>query len=215
MNEVKRARRVSLAERKRANRRKAKIFLTSVALAGILAAGSTVAWLADETTGVTNTFATSEVATAIDEKRSGETKSEVKVKNTGDIDAYIRAAVVVTWQDASGNVYGKAPVEGADYSITWSTDESDGEEGRWLEDGGFYYWSNPVAPGEFTGELIDVCSYSANAPEGYFLNVEIIGSGIQADGTASSGEVGAVGKAPVEIAWGVTLDPETKTISKS
>ena len=55
-------------------------------------------------------------------------------------------------------------------------------EGKWEKKGDFYYWSAPVAPNANTGILITECTYTDNAPEGYYLNVEIIASGIQAEG---------------------------------
>ena len=60
----------------------------------------------------------SKVACLVEETFKNNVKSNVQVKNTGDAAAYLRAAVLVTWQDASGNVLGTAPVAGQDYSIT-------------------------------------------------------------------------------------------------
>ena len=96
----------------------------------------------------------------------------------GNTDAFIRAAVVVTWQNAADEVCGKAPAAGTDYTMV--LDLANG----WSKgDDGFYYWNAPVAPGANTGVLIISCTaVDGNAPEGYALCVEIIGSGSQAVG---------------------------------
>lgn len=45
----------------------------------------------------------------------------MKVKNTGNTDAFIRAQIVVTWKDANGNVSATKPVEDTDYTMTLNT----------------------------------------------------------------------------------------------
>ena len=200
-------RRASVPERRISDGRKAKTLLVSLVLSGTLAVGTTVAYLTANTNEVVNTFAPSSVTTAVTEEInvSQGVKESVKIENTGDTAAYIRAAVVVTWQDENGNVYGVAPAEGTDYEIDYNTDDQAAPAGKWIKGAdSFWYWVNPVAAGDATGVLITSCSYEANAPEGYYLNVEILGSGIQADGEASSDEVRgshATGASPVEIAW--------------
>ncbi|MBE7058550.1 MAG: hypothetical protein E7387_05570 [Ruminococcaceae bacterium] len=131
---------------------------------------------------ISNLFNPSEVTTEVEETLDGNTKKNVSIKNTGDTTAWIRAAVIVTWQDADGNVYGQAPVAGTDYAININVADENG----WLKgEDGFYYWYMPVKSIQEdvnncnTGILINECSYVANAPEGYYLNVEIIGSGLQ------------------------------------
>lgn len=171
---------------KRTVSKKSVALLVSLLLLACAAVGGTIAFLTDETPAVVNEFTPAEVTTEVTEDRNGNVKSNVQIKNTGDIDAYIRAAVVVTWQDAQGNIYGKTPVAGTDYTISFHTDAQSTPAGQWvLANDGFYYWTEPVksyddAPNDCsTGVLIDSCTYTANAPEGYSLNVEIIGSGIQ------------------------------------
>ena len=220
MSETKPARRTSLASRRRSERRKLRAMLLSVAVVGALAVAGTAAFLTDSPEGVVNTFEPSSVATKVTEDVQSDPakKQSVAIGNIGDTAAYIRAAVVATWQDENGNVHGKAPVEGADYEIVFVELQQADPEGIWTESSdGFWYWSSPVAAGASTGVLIESCVYRANAPEGFFLNVEILGSGIQAEGEVSTTEVldGSAGTAPVEIAWGVTLDDGSKTISKA
>ena len=195
--------RVSLAERRRADRRTFKAVVAALALCGVLAVGGTVAYLTASTPELVNTFEAAAVSTEVSESFDGSVKSNVAVRNTGSVDAYVRAAVVVSWKDANGNVYGQNPTSN-DYSLVLSTDAADGKDGVWiLGSDGFYYWTAPVAPyaegaeDGLTGTLIASCVYVANAPEGYSLSVEIIGSGIQSLPTDVVAEVWASGVAGV------------------
>lgn len=175
---------------KRNNKR--KVFLCSLILILAVTAGVTIAYLTMRTNKVTNTFSAAFVTTDIEEEIDNHVKNDVKVKNTGDIDAYIRAAVVVTWQNEAGDVWGTMPVEGTDYSIEWTLD-------NWfVGSDGFYYYKNPVEPEESTKILFTECQIKegVNAPEeNYYLNVEILASGIQAEP-----------KTTVESVWGVTTE---------
>ena len=165
--------------------------------------GGTVAFLMDASDEVENTFTPSEVTTDVDETFDGITKSNVKIQNTGDTDAFIRAAIVVTWQDAQGNVYGQKPVEDVDYEIDLNTAD-------WvLGKDGFYYHKAVVAPGtgenDGTAVLITECKMKegATSPDSnYKLCVEILGSGVQA-GPAEAVEAWSKG---VAVMNGKTLN---------
>lgn len=173
----------------------AALLVSLVLLVGV-AVGGTLAYLATNTDPIENQFTPSKVTTTVEETLEGNVKSEVKIKNTGDTEAWIRAAVVITWQNEAGNVYGGTqPVAGTDYTISWNKDTTN-SDGNWVTGkDGFYYWTKPVAPNGLTGELITECKpVEGKAPEGYALTVEIIGSGIQSkpasvfnDNWASSG----------------------------
>ena len=159
--------------RRRANRKKASFLLTSLILLLTLFIGGTTAFLIAKGNPVTNTFTPSRVASFVDESFVNNVKSNVKIQNTGDTTSYIRAAIVVTWQDAAGNVYPATPRSGLDYTMDMGSSD-------WsLHTDGFYYYKYPVEPGQKTNNLIDSCMYLANAPAGYGLNVEILGSAIQ------------------------------------
>ena len=164
-------------------------------LVGIV--GSSLAYLITQTGSVENTFQPSKVTCEIQEEFSqgGSEKKNVQVKNTGDTDAYIRAALVFTWVDSQGNIAPVA-VKESDYVLVlgtgWSAKQTDG----------FYYYKTSVAPGEKTGNLVNtITRVEKFAPEGYTLCVDVIADAVQAKGGASNGN-----KAVVE-AWGV--DPTT------
>ena len=159
--------------------------LVSITLLVGVIIGGTLAFLNDSDEEIMNTFTPSQVTTEVVEELDGGTKKNVQIQNTSDIEANIRVAIVVTWQNANGEVYGTAPVAGTDYEL-----DLDLANGWSKKADGFYYWANPVAADDtnpetttdMTGVLIKSCTYLGNAPEGYSLNVEIIASGIQADG---------------------------------
>lgn len=158
---------------KKRRMKKSVALAVSLVLLLVFGVGGTLAFLVDETRPLKNLFTPSQVKTEVTETLDGSTKSNVKVKNTGNTTAWIRAAVVITWQDAEGNVYGALPVEGTDYSISYN-------KTGWLTGAdGFYYYTNPVESQAETDVLIKSCTYTANAPEGYSLCVEIVCGGIQ------------------------------------
>ena len=170
-------------QRNRSRRRsgKAAALLVSLLLLLTVTVGGTLAFLTTGAGPIANLFTHSQVTTKVDETVSGSTKSDVTIQNTGNTAAWIRAAVVITWQDAQGNVYGQLPEEGTgkDYTITWGTDWKTGNDG-------FYYWPSPVAAGSETGELIESCTALQSKTVGtgtdavtYYLTVEVIGSGLQ------------------------------------
>ena len=164
--------------------RKAPVALVAILVLLCCAVAGTVAFLVTKTDSVVNTFTPSKVTTYVEEEFNGQTKSNVKIQNTGDIDAYIRVAVIVNWADASGNVYGEKPVEGTDYTISYNkTVQADG--GQWIEcSDGYWYYTKPVAPStednpQYTGVLIKSCEPAGQAPAGYALQVTILADGIQ------------------------------------
>lgn len=189
------------SRRKVKKTKKSVALLASFLLLLCVTIGGTAAFLVDTSETVTNKFTPSKVTTEVVETRSGNVKSNVKIKNTGDTEAYIRAAVIVTWQDENGNVYGQKPVActtsgcdhencDKDYAIAYNlTNETE----SWKKSSdGLYYWTSPVLSQEedsqncFTENLIQECKALKTKTVGvgddavtYYLNVEIIGSGIQ------------------------------------
>lgn len=188
--------------------KKQKLLILSLALVLLIGAGSTIAYLISVPPGVENKFQPTVVSCTVLEDFDKQTKSNVRVQNTGDIDAYIRAEIVVNWKNDAGEVYGAEPKDGADYNIDIPKNTG------WFEKGGFYYYENVVNPKgtqddkDKTGVLINSCTPVADrAPAGYYLSVEIIASAIQEDGVSDGqGEPGLVKDEPaVTNAWGVTV----------
>lgn len=193
------------------NMKKKALLTMSVVLLLLVAVGTTLAYIFTKTDPVVNTFTPSKVSCAVVEnsgrpvsggiQNTGDKKSNVQIKNTGDTDAYIRVAVVVNWMSADGTrVWAKKPVEGEDYTMILDLDNG------WSSVGDYYYYSSAVAPcphedgdehaGCMTSVLISSCTPAAGrAPDGYYLSVEIIASAIQSNGMGANSALEAWAKA--------------------
>lgn len=168
---------------RRVQRRQQRQFITllvSILLVFGIAVSGTIAFITMQTDRKTNTFDPAQVSCEVMEEFNGTVKSNVAVKNTGNTDAYIRAAVNITWMkdaDASDQtVTARTPQNGTDYDITYLVNTG------WIEGtDGYWYYQSPVVPGANTGTLIENCTQlaTANVPEGYHLSVEIVASAIQ------------------------------------
>ena len=143
-----------------------------VLLAG--AVGGTWAFLVAQSEPVQNNFTYAHVRCTIKEKFDGTTKSDVQIQNTGDIPAYIRARIVVTWKDVNGNVSSTVPVKDSDYTITFN-------ETDWKQEGDYWYCKTAVDAKDFTPVLITKCEKTGDAPDGYDLSVEILADAIQSE----------------------------------
>ena len=160
---------------------KKSILIVTLALLLTVAVGSTLAYIFMRTNPVNNTFTPAQVSCAVVEEFEDNVKSNVKIQNTGDTDAYIRVAIVITWKNDQGVVWAEAPTSN-DYTIEWNL-TADG----WVKGpDGYYYYTQKVAPhgglhDGLTDVLITSCTpVTGNAPEGYVLSVEIVASAIQA-----------------------------------
>ena len=130
----------------------------------------------------------------------------VNVKNL-DYAVYVRAAVLVNWKNAAGDVLGKEPVLETDYSL-------DPGDSRWFEHGGFYYYSKMISGAgveKETANLIDSVKVLKPAPEeGYTLNVEIIAQTIQARGSTDTHNTPAV-----IDAWDININDAKELVAPS
>ena len=132
-----------VSPRKKSGRsRRPLLLLASLVLLLALAVGGTVAWLNTSTSPVENTMIPGNVPITINETFKNGIKSGVSVTNNGNIDAYIRVAIVANAVDDKGNIIaGTAP--------TFTVDET-----KWQKlDDGYYYYKGAVAPGKTTAAL--------------------------------------------------------------
>ena len=157
----------------RRKQRKIVSLLLSIVLLLTLAGGGTLAFIATKSAMIENQFNAGRVTSSVN--------NDGTVTNTGNVDAYIRAAVVVNWMDEDGNVYGIRP------SYTVSIKEG------WTQKGDFYYYTAEVAPnGKTKTAPVEVSAVSGNPPSAaYSLSVEIVAEAIQADGDTDSGNIPA------------------------
>ena len=174
--------------RKRRSKKTGMLFLSLLLVIGMVV-GGTVAWLSTKSAPITNTFLPSKVACEVTESFNGRTgvKSNVTVKNTGDIDAYIRVKLVTYRVNDEGDHIG---------GIAKIPDFTPGA--GWVENGDYYYYTQPVAPGEQPEiSLIDriTLTDSYDDADGGKQVIEVMAEAIQS----------TPAKAVTE-AWGV--DPE-------
>ena len=132
--------------------------------------GGTIAFLTSSADPVTNTFTPAKVTCEVVETVENNIETGAKIKNTGNIDAYIRVAVVGNSVNADGNIIGQLDMSPYLAAAGW-TEGADG----------YYYWGEKVAPGALTGELLT----AQIELEGNM--VSIFAEAIQAEGMAGVG----------------------------
>ena len=148
--------------------------------------GSVASYLTSRTEPVTNEFVPAKVTCQVEETFESGVKSDVTIRNTGNIDAYIRAAVIINFVSGDGKVLAAAPQEGTDYVIVWSS------HGWEKGSDGYWYHKKTVAPDNLTSVLVESAS-AISAPRGYRLDIQIVASAIQSDPYRA-----------VQEAWGIT-----------
>lgn len=168
------------------------IALVAVVLLLVVAAGSTLAYLVIQTPSVNNTFTAAQVSCAVVEDgtpytgstRSVSNKSDVTIRNTSSVPAYIRVAIVVTWKAENGHVYAAKPIINQDYTLSLNTED-------WTENGGYYYYKQAVAGNSDTTNLINSAAQIGENWIGtdnteYSVSIEILTEAIQADGMGAT-----------------------------
>ena len=178
--------------------RKAKVGKTAavavaVILAVVLAVGGTVAYLTTHTQELTNIFSPSTVMAKVE---GGDDNGVYTIRNDGDVEAYLRVAIVANWLDNSlvddllgdSTIHWKQP----EFTVT-ASDNWD------LGDDGFYYYKNPVAAQtDIADKLTVTLNNGESAPTGYKFSVQVIAEAIQSEPAEA-----------VTEAWGVTVSGTT------
>lgn len=126
-----------------ARRKKPFLLIAAIAVILCLTVGATAAWLSDSTGDVKNTFTPAKVSCSITEEFSNNSKTSAVITNTGNTEAYIRAYAVGNTVDVSGNVTGTFDVSGFFCGEGWTAGN-----------GGYYYYTSPVAPDGTTKNLL-------------------------------------------------------------
>ena len=170
------------------NRPKHFAGLLALALILVCTVGGTVAYLVTHTDPVVNTFTPGEVSCQVEEKFEGNNvKTEAVIKNTGNVPAYIRVAVVANTIDAQGNITGMASLPQVDWL----------NEANWTKSGDFYYYKGVVQPGDVTANLLTVDGIDLTG-----IQVTILASAIQ-----------SMPDDAVNEAWNMSYDSDTSTWS--
>lgn len=166
--------------KKRRSGKPATLLISLLLIFGIAISG-TLAYIFVSSSLLNNSFRPVTVTSEVSESFSGITKSNSAIHNTGDIYAWIRAALVLTWEDGSGNAVNQN-ASLADLSITVnSVDWFCGTDG-------YYYCKTKVAPNGFTPVLINSATVRADSPgylKGYHMNLQILCEAIQAEPEAA------------------------------
>ena len=161
------------------------VLIMAVLLLFGAAVGSTVAFLIDKTEPVKNSFEYAKVSCEVTENFTNNKKDNVRVKNTGTTDAYIRATYVVNWVDAQGNIASSDPA-GYKYTLTANLNNS------WTKGSdGYFYYTSPIAPGDSTQGSLLTCTVTYPDNPEYTLSVEVLAEAIQ-----------SVPEDAVKAAWG-------------
>lgn len=137
---------------------------------GVVGVSTTFALLKDDTGSIKNTFVPAHVDSYVE--------TDYKIQNIGDIDAYIRARVVVNYVDNDGNVYAFADIPEVQINTAggWSAPDANG----------ITYYSGAVAPLAYTATPVITALPENTAHPEYKLQVEIISEAIQAGGTGTT-----------------------------
>ena len=125
----------SKKRRKSTTSRKAIVLAIAVVLLLSATVTGTLMYLVSKTASVTNTFDPAHVSCEVQENFDKTVKKNVNVKNTSDIDAYLRVKLVTYRVNGDGEqIGGTAAIP--EFAL------GDG----WFEKDGFYYYNKPVAP---------------------------------------------------------------------
>ena len=181
-------------------KRSVKPFLIAfcVCILACAAVSGSLAWLTSTPEQVVNSFTPGVVTIEVDEKFDSTTKSDVRIKNTGNVPAYIRVALVPAWVDDEGNIAAKpASLKlNDDCNIAWGKDGSGYEADWFIGSDGFYYCKTVIEPGASTPILIKSCTVKGEEHE-YDFELQVIASAVQSLPTST-----------VETVWPVVVDTD-------
>ena len=118
------------------------MLLLIVALAAI--AGSVGAYMRKQTSTMENIFVPAQVSCEVVETFKGNMKSDIAVKNTSTIDAYLRLRMVSYWIDENGDILAKTSPK---VVVPLNTD-------NWFVIDNIYYYKKTVEPGACTTDLL-------------------------------------------------------------
>lgn len=160
------------ASRRAGGSKKPLTLFVALVLLLTLAVGGSLAWLVSDD-HVTNSMEPGKVPIRINETVSNNVKSDVTVTNTGNIQAFIRVAIIANAVDKNGDVtVGTAP--------TYTVDSS-----KWKQIGDYYYYNGIVGPGGTTAPLFtDKVGFAGGEINILAESIQVLG-GVTGDGKAS------------------------------
>lgn len=157
---------------KRMRKTKTILVLAAVVLMLACTVGGTLAFLITQTDSVTNTFDPGKVTCEVIEgsftDNVSTVKENVKIKNTGNTDAWIRATVVANW------------VKDGKVVAPW-TDSISCNSTYWDQVGDYYYYKETVAADRFTANLFDRYTPGKAPVDGAHLEMTIVCQAVQSN----------------------------------
>lgn len=167
----------------------------------ILACGSVYAYMFGRTNSASTTFIPAKVSCEVDETFEENQKRVITIKNTSNVDAYLRVRLVTYWIDGNGNV---APKSSPALSVDYDKD-------RWVagSSNNTFYYKVPVASydpasGKGITETLLKTPITLRTEDGYRQVVDVFAEAIQSNPTSA-----------VTEAWHVTLFEGSTTIESA
>lgn len=151
--------------------KKRLILVFTLVLIVAIAASSTIAWFTAQSVTLTNSFGVAEVACEIDEDFDDNIKRNVRVQNTGTMEAYIRVALIPLVIDGSNVVF---PTSSELEDIIMDLNDTEWVRG----DDEYYYCLTPIDPSGYTPILINECRIAPSS--NYNFELQIVAQAIQA-----------------------------------
>ena len=160
------------APRRAGGSKKPLTLFVALVLLLTLAVGGSLAWLVSND-DVTNSMEPGNVPITINETLNGTSKTSVTITNNGNIQAFIRVAIIANAVDKNGDIIvGPAP--------TYTVDSR-----KWTQIGDYYYYNGIVEPSDttdplFTGEV----GFTNGEINILAESIQVLG-GVNSDGSAS------------------------------
>ena len=153
----------------------------------LISVSSVNAYMRMQTKVVENVFVPAVVTCEVIESYANNQKSSIAIKNTGNVDAFLRLRFVTYWIDRNGDIIFDASKSlDVDYDTT-----------NWIMKDNIYYYKNPVAPGATTSNLLNSgFKITLTTNDGNRQVVEVFAEAIQslpAEAVQSSWGVNVVG----------------------
>lgn len=127
----------SMKKSKSTTSTKTVMLVVAAVLVVCIGVAGTLMFLVDKTSEVTNTFEPANVKCQVEESFDTKVKKNVNVKNTSNIDAYIRVKLVTYRVNDKGEKIGGT-----------ATIPDFAPGAGWFAKDGFFYYNKPVAPGQ-------------------------------------------------------------------
>lgn len=167
----------------------------ALALVLTLTAGGTLAYLVSNTDEVTNTFTPASPGIEVPEEFDKNAKTSIQVKNTGDINVYVRVMLVASYQkevDGGYEVCGSHAFEAKVPDFT----PSDG----WVKGAdGYYYYKTALASGATTDNLLATGATIELSQKGNCckMHIDVLAQAIQAEPDSVVGDTWSNSKVTV------------------